>query len=117
MKHLSSFPEMASAIQIKADETNYHNLKLMGEIEERNNLINVNYLLDFDIFKWSSFLIPIVTDFEIIRFIVKNSQDLKRKMTFKEFVDFSEKFRLLKNCDLLPVNFIEFKEMYSKIKL
>jgi len=109
--------KVISEIQTEADKTAYQYLKAKEDFEEAKKLITANYFLNFDLIAWWSILLPIITDFEVLDFIIKNNSELKRKMTFKEFVNFSAGLRLLKTYNQNPSTFNEFKEMYSKIKL
>lgn len=117
MKPIVNTTEIISHIQIEADRTAYEYLKIKAEIEEMKKLIKVDSFLNFNLIYWWSFIFPIIVDFEILDFLIKNCDDLKRKLNFQEFIDFSDKFRLLKSYDEYPRNFEDFKKMYAKIKL
>lgn len=116
-KPVVSYPEIISHLQIEAEQTGYQFVRLTEKTKQQKKLILLNEFVDFNAAAFLHLVTPLLVTWEAINFVIRNSPELNRKLTFMELKDFSDKLKILRLFKKQPSSFAQFKEMCSKIEI
>lgn len=111
MKH-KDYIKAVSQFQIERDAMAYEYLKK----EKLNRKLTVlNDYVDFNP-AVIGYLIPLIIREQAIHFIFKNKDELNRKFSLPELIDFSKMYNLVSACYENIKSFEDLKNKYKKIK-
>lgn len=116
MRKKATNTEKINHFQLEAEQAAFLYVKLKKELNELKKFNLLNNFVDFNASLVMPFICPLFVSQNTINFIIKNGSSMKRKFTIEELIEFNDKLNLLKLLKVNPINFNEFKIMYSKIK-
>lgn len=111
MRKTATIEEKLSHLQEQAEEAAYLYMKTKKELNEQKKFSILNDFVDFNASLTLPFICPLIVKMNAIDFLIKNSNDLKRKLTIIELIEFSDKLSLLNISGMNPKNFDEFKKI------
>ena len=114
-KQIASIPEIISHLQIENDRISFLNVKKQIEIDDLKKLIAFNMIVDFDAPGTLPHIIPLLVDWDTINFLMENNNQILRKFTFIELLEFHEKFIILKMFKKRPHDLCHYKILCSNL--
>lgn len=105
------------SIQEELDEVTYQYFKAKEKESIQRKFTLLNEFTDFNCNLSLTHLTPLFVSFDSINFILKYNNQIKRKFTLIELIEFSKMLKLLKMLKIEPDGFDELKRQYSRIKI
>lgn len=105
------------SIQEELDEVTYQYFKAKEKESIQRKFTLLNEFTDFNCNLSLTHLTPLFVSFDSINFILKYNNQIKRKFTLMELIEFSKMLKLLNMLKIEPDGFDELKRQYSRIKI
>lgn len=108
--------EIISQFQIERDQATIQLLILKERFEQQQKLVLFNELVDFNAPLVLPSIIPFIVRIEAIDFLLKNHNQLKRKMSITELVSYSEMYNITTIAFSKIGSLSELKTKFKNIK-